>query len=213
MTVCHGDDFLTSADGAGLDALDKALTEKFDTKVLPRIGPPAYGGQASTGTHLGRSITWTTTGYEWEANPMHRQDLMDLMGLNADLKGSSVLSAKNIGKGRRDLMGELTFDKAAVFRQAAGTALHMFIDRPSMQFAMSEVMGGMQAPLIMHELLLHKVARYVLEYPAETWIYEYQVEPTELYVYVDSDWAADQVTRRSVSCAVVTTGKHMIDTS
>ena len=53
---------------------------------------------------------------------------MDLMGLNADSKGSSVPSAKNIGKGRRDLMDELTFDKAAVFRQAAGTALYLSID-------------------------------------------------------------------------------------
>ena len=42
------------------------------------------------------------------------------------------------------------------------------IDRPTMQFAMGEVMAGKKTPLVMRELLLHKVARYVLEYPTET---------------------------------------------
>ena len=37
VTVCHGDDFLKRADASGRDAVDKVLSEKFDTKVLPRI--------------------------------------------------------------------------------------------------------------------------------------------------------------------------------
>ena len=45
VTTCHGDDFLTCADARGLDEVDRILSERWDTKVLPRIGPPAFGGE------------------------------------------------------------------------------------------------------------------------------------------------------------------------
>ena len=69
-----------------------------------------------------------------------------------------------------DLMNELTADRAAVFRKAAGTALHLPIDRHTIQCAAGEAMAGVQTPLAMHEVLLHNVARYVLEHLTETWI-------------------------------------------
>ena len=69
---------------------------------------------------------------------------------------------------RRDILDELTPDKAKTYRQAVGTALYLSIDRPTMQFAMGEVMSGMQTPLVKHDVALHKVARYVLQYPVET---------------------------------------------
>ena len=66
------------------------LTEKFDTKVLPRVRPPAYGGQATEGQNLGRIIRWTTEGFEWESNPKHYKDLAELCGLKEGPKGSDV---------------------------------------------------------------------------------------------------------------------------
>ena len=70
---CHGDDFLAEGTSRALGRLDDVLTQSFDTKVLPRNGPPAAGGQvtvastsdepfdgrrrASSGTVL--SATWT----------------------------------------------------------------------------------------------------------------------------------------------------------
>ena len=41
---------------------------------------------------------------------------------------------------------------AQTFRQAAGTGLHISIDRPSLQFAMSVVMSGMSEPKVFHQL-------------------------------------------------------------
>ena len=73
----------------------------------------------------------------------------------------------------------------------------MSIDRPSLQFAMSVVMSGMSEPKVVH--------------PGETWLFGYQTDPKTLYVYTVTDWAADELTRKSVSCTVERYGSHMLD--
>ena len=49
--------------------------------------------------------------------------------------------------------------------------------------------------------------------PPEAWLFEYQTDPKTLYVYSDTDWAADELTRKSVSCIVERYGSHMLDCS
>ena len=41
------------------------LGAAFDVKVLPRYGPPGFGGQAVEGVHLGRTIDLTPRGFTW----------------------------------------------------------------------------------------------------------------------------------------------------
>ena len=81
----------------------------------------------------------------------------------------------------------------------------MSIDRQSLQFAMSVVMSG-----TVHQLQVVRVARYILQHPGETWLFNYQANPKTLYVYTDPDWAADELTRKSVSCTVGRYGSHML---
>ena len=50
VIACHGDDFVSSGSAAALDEVDRVLTTHFDTKILPRIGPTAYGGEEEEGT-------------------------------------------------------------------------------------------------------------------------------------------------------------------
>ena len=57
------------------------------------------------------------------------------------------------------------------------------------------------------------MARYILQHPGETLLFGYQADPKTLYVYTDTDWAADELTRKSVSCTVERHGSHMIDCS
>ena len=47
------------------------LTAHFDAKILPRIGPTAYGGEVTEGKHLGKTIRWSPQGFEWESNSKH----------------------------------------------------------------------------------------------------------------------------------------------
>ena len=94
--------------------------------------------------------------------------------------------------------------------QARG--LYLSIDRPSHQFAMSVVMSVMSEPKVVRRFVV-RVARYVLQHPGETWLFGYQADPGTLYVYTDTDWAADELTRKSVSCTVERCGSHMLDCS
>ena len=57
------------------------------------------------------------------------------------------------------------------------------------------------------------MAWYVLQHPGETWLFGYQANPKTLYVHTNTDWAAAELTRKSVSCIVERYGSHMIDCS
>ena len=213
VTVCHGDDFVSSGSAAALDEVDRVLTTHFDTKILPRIGPTAYGGEVTEGKHLGRTIRWSPQGFEWESNSKHVEDMVELCGLKKESKGAPTPITKATGKGRRDIDDDLEPHDAQTLRHAAGTGLHLSIDRPSLQFAMSVVMSGMSEPKVVHPFHVVSVARYVLQHLGQTWLFNYQADPKTLYVYTDTDWAADELTRKSVSCTVERYGSHMPDCS
>ena len=129
------------------------------------------------------------------------------------IKGSTDANHEGDGKGRRDIDDALDTTDAQTFRQAAGTGLHMSIDRPSLQFAISVVMSGMSELKEVHQLLVVRVSRYVLQHPGETWLFNYQADPKTLYVSTDTESAADELTRKSVSCTVERSGSHMLDCS
>ena len=122
--------------------------------------------------------------------------------LKLDSTRAPTLITKATGKGWRDIDDTLdTLDTT------------VSIDRPSLQYAMSVVMGGMSEPKVIHQLQAVRVARYVLQHPGETWLFNYQAVPKTLYVCSDTDWAADELTRKSASCTVERYGSHMLDCS
>ena len=129
------------------------MTTHFDTKILPRIGPPAFGGEVTEGKHLGRTIRWSRQGFECESNSKHVEDMAELCGLKQESKGAPTPITKATGKGRRDIDGTLGTTDAQTFRQAAATGLHLSINRPSLQLAMSVVMSGMCEPKVVLQLL------------------------------------------------------------
>ena len=126
------------------------------------------------GKHLGRTIRWSPQGFEWESNSKHVDDMVELCGLKQESKGAPTPITKATEKGRRDIDDDLEPHDAQTFKQAAGTGLHLSIDRPSLRFAMSVVMSGMSEPKVVHKLQVVRVARYVLQHPGETWLFNYQ---------------------------------------
>ena len=84
---------------------------------------------------------------------------------------------------------------AQTFRQAAGTVLCMSIDRPSLQFAMSVMMSGSVAGGARSTMCSATSGRDLA-------VQIHQADLKTLYVYTDTDWAADELTRKSVSCTV-----------
>ena len=87
----------------------------------------------------------------------------------------------------------------------------MSVDRPSLQYAASELAEGMSKPLEIHWLRLKRIGKYIAKYPVEKWHFEYQEAPKVLEGFSDSDWATNRWNRRSVSSTFQRFGKRLID--
>ena len=124
VTVCHGDDFVSCGSAAALDEVDRVLTAHCDTKILPRIGPTAYGGEVD------RTIRWGPQGFEWESNSKNVEDVVEECIVKLGTKEAPTLITKATGRGWRDIDDTLNETDAQTFRQAAGMGLYMF-DRSS----------------------------------------------------------------------------------
>ncbi|CAE7038143.1 unnamed protein product, partial [Symbiodinium sp. CCMP2592] len=209
---CHGDDFIAEGESDDLDRLDALMMQSFESKILPRIGPEEFGGQTTHGDHLHRIIRWSERGFTWEADPKYSRQIVEELGLT-DAKSADAPCSTECGKGRRDLEDPLDAEAAAKFRRLAGTALYLSQDRPTIQYALSEITSGMAKPTVEHELKLKHLGRYLLKYPKEVWHYEYQEQPEEAVVLTDSDWGACKRTRKSMSSYAERFGKHLIDAS
>ena len=212
MVCCHGDDFLASGEKQALEFLDRLMLEEYEVKILPKLGPPEHGGECAEGTHLHRKLTWTRDGYTWEADGKYAKLLVQELNLEGG-KGVDTPASKETGKSDRHAEKELSAEEASEFRRLAGTALYLSLDRPTIQFAVSDITAGMAKPCRIHMHRLKRLARYLLKFPSEVWVYRYQESPRELVVYTDSDWAQDPKTRKSMSGYVEMFGSHMIETS
>ena len=209
---CHGDDFLAEGEAKDLDRLDTIMVKHFETKILLRIGPEEFGGETDHGSHLHRIIRWTGSGYSWEADPKYSKLIIEELGLTG-AKGVDSPTSKETGRGDRHADDLLNEEDASDFRRIAGTALYLSLDRPSIQYALSEITSGMSKPTRLHELRLKRLGRYLISYPREVWMFEIQDPPTEHIVYTDSDWASDKKTRKSMSSYTERFGQHLIDSS
>ncbi|CAE7698042.1 RE1, partial [Symbiodinium microadriaticum] len=181
-------------------------------KILPKLGPPEHGGECAEGTHLHRKLTWNRDGYTWEADGKYARLLTKELHLEGG-KGVDTPASKETGKNDRFAEEELPPEEASEFRRLAGTALYLSLDRPTIQFAVSDITAGMAKPRRIHMHRLKRLGRYLLKFPSEVWVYKYQEAPRELVLYTDSDWAQDPRTRKSMSGYVEMFGRHMIETS
>ena len=151
-----------------------------------------HGGQCLEGDHLRRAIRWTKEGFTWEADRKYVKLLTKELGLEG-AKGVDTPSSKLTGAGCRTSDKPLDAAEAPRFRHLAGTALYLSLDRPSIQYALSEITAGMAKPCEIHMLRLKRLGRYLLKFPTETWLFALQEEPEEFQVYTDSDWESDAV--------------------
>ena len=129
VTVCHGDVFVSCGSAAALDEVDRVLTAHSDTKILPRIGPTAYGGEGTEGKYLGRTIRLSPQGFEWESNSKHVEDMVELCGLKLESKGAPTPITKATGRGRRDI-DHTERDRCSDFQKSCRHGA-LYVDRSS----------------------------------------------------------------------------------
>ena len=114
--------------------------------------------------------------------------MTELSGRNLDSERTSTPVTKATEKGRRDIDDELEQHDVRASREVAGTG------------ASSTRASSIQFPM------------FVVN-PGETWMFNHQADPKTLYVYTDTDRAAEELTGKSVSCTVERYSSHILDCS
>ena len=87
------------------------------------------------------------------------------------------------------------------------------LDRPDIQYAAKEAARGMATPMVRHQLILKRCARYLVGASALRWEWRFQLWPGHVVVRSDTDWAGCPLTRRSTSGVTVHWGSHLWHTS
>jgi hypothetical protein len=99
-----------------------------------------------------------------------------------------------------------------VYQSLSARLNYLALDRADIQYSVKELMRKMSKPNIEDVKSLKRVARYLLGAPRLCQIFSWQRMPREIKVYVDSDFAGCQVTRKSTSGGAITWGTSTLKT-
>ena len=158
--VVHGDDFTF----AGTEAKAR---EWYDVKVRGVLG------SGKRDVHeiviLGRNLTWTEEGLQYEGSDKHRRALLEGLGLNEESKAVNSAAVKPEEIGQEEDTGMLDASETKRFRSLAATLNYMSSDRSDVQYAAKEVCTRMANPTRGSWKRLRKAGRDVKGVEKVTW--------------------------------------------
>ena len=99
---------------------------------------------------------------------------------------------------------------ATAYRRAAARISYMAQDRGDLAFVAGHLASRMACPLEGDEAGIKRALRYLIHRPVCPLLLPVQEPVSGTSVWVDSDWASDEVTRRSVSGGTVRRGTHTV---
>ena len=203
--VVHGDDFTFEGEAEDLKWIAEQMKEWFEVKVRGLLGPEEDDDKEVT--ILGRVVKWKEWGIEYQADPRHRQLIMEYFGFD-----NSTRALQNNG-GKEEEEGDdeaLEGEEARNYRGSAARLNYMAQDSPGIMFGTKEACRGMASPTRGDFRRLKKVAKFLVGRVAEVWRFEWQEEGQSVLVYTDSDWAGCRRTRKSSSGGLLMLGSHCI---
>ena len=161
---------------------------------------------------LGRTVRWTTSGIEFEADPRHVKVLAEHFGFTEE----SAAAAYNGDRERKaaEPGEEVEIDRAGakLFRGMVARMNYVAPDASDLQYPAKEISKEMARPKKGGWRRMKKIVRYMIGRKAVVWKYNWQGEAGNLYVKTDSDWGGDRGERKSTSGGVVMLGGHCIKT-
>ena len=84
------------------------------------------------------------------------------------------------------------------------------IEVPDLQFAAKQASRYMATPRVSDWALLKRTARYLVVCPSSVQTIRWQVPPSMVTTFTDSDWDGDRSSRKSTSGGVVCLGHHVM---
>ena len=204
--VVHGDDFTFAGFERDLDWAEGQMKSWYQVKVRARLGPDESDDKEAT--LLGRIIKWHRWGISCRSDPKYRRYVMAALGLSDESKSLSTTGSKDAadGGGPRD-WGD---DKQ--YRSLVASVNYMATDQPDLQFACKEACREMASPSEGAWIKLKRMGRYLVGRLEVIWRYPWKQGHGGWRVWVDSDWAGDEVTRRSTSGGIIALGSHCVKT-
>ena len=140
----HGDDFTSADTESELRKIEAKMHEWYDVKVRGILG------SGKRDVHeieiLGRNLTWTEKGLEYEDSDKHRRALLEGLGLNEESKVVNSAAMKPEGIRQEEDTDMLVASDARRFRSLAATLNYLSLDRSDMQDAAKEVCKKMAKP-------------------------------------------------------------------
>ena len=201
MLVAHVDDLLCGGYSECLDWVRAELHKRYDIKrmIIREINEEIK--------FLGRRVRHTEDGYEWSADPKHKDILLD----EWNMKESNSVAVPTISEDKStEEMNPMTLADAKKFRRAAARLNYMALDRPDLAVAANLLSRSMVQPREGDDKKLKRVLRYLQGQPECVLLFPWQENPTELVVTTDSDWAGCKRTRRSTSGILLRHGTHVL---
>ena len=188
--------------------LDKVLQDNFMVKCEPRVGP----GRAGSGKYLNRTIKWTDIGFTWEPDSRHvATTIEEELGLSG-AKAAPTPRSTSTGASN-DALDELDANEANMFRRVAGVSLYLAAVCKDIQVAVRNDADCKDSDMSKPTLGMARVKRLgrYLIYAPNVVSFAYQSRPACVQVLVETNWAGDKITRRSVSAGDLYHGKHLLE--
>ena len=203
--VVHGDDFTFEGEAEDLKWIAEKMKEWFEVKIRGLLGPEEADDKEVT--ILGRVVKWKEWGIEYQADPRHRELIMEYFGFDETTRALQNNGGKEEEEGDDEFLGG---EEARSYRGTAARLNYMAQDSPGIMFGTKEACRGMANPTRGDFRRLKKVAKFLVGRLAEVWRFVWQEEGQSVLVYTDSDWAGCRKTRKSSSGGLLMLGSHCI---
>ena len=203
VVIVHVDDFMCSGRETDLQWLYDGLRQKYD------LTRSFLGKDHERETkYLNRIVRWTPRGVQLEGDPKHLQLMLKEWSME-QCAGADTPMTKD-GRERIGTGQELEPTAATRVRRTIARINYMAQDRPDLAVAARVASQHMSSP---HEGVLpfvKRIIRYLRGAPRLACSIPQHDNPTNLEIWVDSDWAGDTENRRSCSGGFLRVGEATI---
>ena len=183
------------------------MKDEYEVKVRGMLGPDRKDDKKIS--ILNRCIEWKKDEIWYEADPRHAETLIREIGLYGK---RSVVTPRIKAKIDEENDTHLDPSSATRYRQLIARCNFIAQDRPDIQYAVKEAAKGMSPPKKSDWDKLLRIGQYLSGKPRYVIKLVSQKDVHSINAYGDSDFAADVVTRKSLSGGLVCLGDHVVKT-
>ena len=218
--LVHGDDYVAEGYEEDLRWLEAELHKKYEIET-EIIGPGAKDKKQAK--VLNRIITFTEEGVMYESDPRHAELIVEFLelsgarsvmtpGVKEEASKKDKEEGAEVDEAQDGDQALLNIEDKSKYRALAARANYLALDRVDIQFAVLQLCKAMSNPTQRHWRAVKRLGRYLLGTPRVVNSYDFQIEPWNIDVYTDSDYAGDTTSRKSTSGGVIMYGSHTIRT-